>query len=490
VHELRILVLSYHPLITIETAEEDRVENLLRSVASDLRVPLMTWSLTDGLRRWGEQNPIYGTSEPDKALAAVDQISVNAIFWMKDLAPHLRDPAMARRLRDIAERFATNHGISTVVLTGASLDLPPDVEAVAVPFELRLPSLAEYREVIQSMIQSLAVRGGAPVDTNVDLVELSRALSGMTLNQARQAIAYTALSDGKLTPHDIDAVVALKAKTIKEGGLLEFFPAEDNQHELGGFSRLKAWLESARQGFSEQAKSLNLDPPKGILIVGVQGCGKSLAAKVIARQWRLPLLKLDAGRLYDSLVGQSEKNFRRAAAMAEAMSPVVLWIDEIEKGFAPTRGDADAGLSQRIFGAFLTWLQDKDPGVFVVATANDISRLPPELVRKGRFDEIFFVDLPTESERAEIWRIHLRIRRQNPDSFDIPALVAATEGFSGAEIEQAVIAALYNCLQANHPLDTNELLASVKNTVPLSASRREDIAGLRAYARDRFVAVN
>ena len=310
----------------------------------------------------------------------------------------------------------------------------------------------------------------------------------MTLNQARQAVAYAALRDGKLAPDDLSAVIEMKAKAIREGGLLEFFPAEDNSHELGGFAGLKRWLESARQGFSAQAQQLNLTPPKGIMIVGVQGCGKSLAAKVIARQWGMPLLKLDAGSLYDSLVGQSEKNFRRATSLAESMAPVVLWIDEVEKGFTLTSGDADSGLSRRLFASFLTWLQEKNPGVFVVATANDISSVPPELMRKGRFDEVFFVDLPDATAREQIWRIHLGFRRQDPARFDLPALVAATDGFSGAEIEQTVIAALYQCLHDRRTLDTESLLKAVGETVPLSVSRREEIANLRSYAKERFVA--
>lgn len=490
-HELKVLVLSYHPLIAIETVEEDRVESLLRSVATDLRVPLMSWTLTDGLRRWGEPNAIYQTQQPGRALAGIEQIEIDAVFWMKDLASHLKDPAIARQLRDLCERFSTNRRVSTLVLSGAEIDLPTDVSATAIRYELRMPEQVEYRAVVQSVLQSLSARGGTTIDTQLaDVTELARALRGMTLNQARQAIAYAALSDGKLTPDDIGAVVEMKAKMIRDGGLLEFFPAEDNTHQLGGFTGLKSWLDSARSGFSDRAQELNLDPPKGIMIVGVQGCGKSLAAKVIAREWQLPLLKLDAGRIYDSLVGQSEKNFRQATSLAESMAPVVLWIDEIEKGFSPSRSDADAGLSQRLFGAFLTWLQEKDPGVFLVATANDIAGVPPELMRKGRFDEVFFVDLPDESARTDIWRIHLGFRKQDADSFDVPALVAATAGFSGAEIEQVVIAALYECLHGERQLNTEALLTAVKGTVPLSVSRRESIEELRSYARDRFVPVS
>jgi SpoVK/Ycf46/Vps4 family AAA+-type ATPase len=235
---------------------------------------------------------------------------------------------------------------------------------------------------------------------------------------------------------------------------------------------------------------VNLTAPKGVLFVGVQGCGKSLAAKFIARQWQMPLLKLDAGRLYEKYVGESEKNFRRATAVAEAMAPVVLWIDEIEKAFASgTSADADGGLSQRLFASFLTWLQEKKEGVFVVGAANDISRMPPELLRKGRFDEIFFVDLPTRKEREQIIAIHLRLRKQDPETFDVASITDATEGFSGAEIEQAVIAALYRALHAKQALVTDAVLEAVQSTVPLSVSRREDIARLRGMAEGRFTPV-
>jgi SpoVK/Ycf46/Vps4 family AAA+-type ATPase len=284
--------------------------------------------------------------------------------------------------------------------------------------------------------------------------------------------------------------VRWKGEIIDRGGLLEFYPLDGNDFQLGGFARLKAWLENASVGFTAEARHLNLSPPRGVLFVGVQGCGKSLAAKFIARQWRMPLLKLDAGRLYDKYVGESEKNFRKATALAEAMAPVVLWIDEIEKAFAQGgTNDADGGLSQRLFASVLTWLQEKRDEVFVVGAANDLQRLPPELLRKGRFDEIFFVDLPTVEERKTIFEIHLSLRKQDVKKFDLDALAGASEGFSGAEIEQAVIAALYRCLRGKEPLSTASLLDAVRSTVPLSVTRREDIDELRESASGRFTPV-
>jgi ATPase family protein associated with various cellular activities (AAA) len=485
IDDLKTLVLSYHPLIIIDTLDEQRVETLLDGLATRLQVQVMEWSVTSGLKRRGGLQSIYGTADPRQLLAYIAEASGEAIYWLKDFASNLGTPQTVRLLKEVARRIADAQTFTTLVVTGSDVRLPDDVMPEAVCYELQMPTDAEYREVVDRVIASLAWRNGSQIDTRgLDPEQLSRALSGMTLNQARQAVAYAALEDGRLADSDLPGILEMKAKTISEGGLLEYFPAEDNRHELGGFDGLKAWLENAQMGFSKQAEAMNLAPPKGILIVGVQGCGKSLAARVIAQQWRLPLLKLDAGRIYDSLIGQSEKNLRKATALAEAMAPDVLWIDEIEKGFAPTRGDADAGLSQRIFGAFLTWLQEKKREVFVVATANDLSKLPPELQRKGRFDEVFFVDLPTPAEREAIWQIHLRIRNQDPAAFDVAQLVAASDGFTGAEIEQCVISAMYGALHKSTPLTSQLLLEGLQATVPLSISRRADIEALRAQARD------
>ena len=289
----------------------------------------------------------------------------------------------------------------------------------------------------------------------------------------------------------MQTILTRKVQAIKDGGLLEYYPLEDNRFELGGFVNLKSWLERAKVGFTTEAKALNLTPPRGIMLVGVPGCGKSLAAKAIAREWGLPLLKLDAGRLFDKFIGESEKNFRKAIEMAESLSPIVLWIDEIEKAMAAGggSGDADAGLSRRLFGAFLTWLQEKKQDVFVAATANNLSALPPELLRKGRFDEIFFVDLPDKDERTAIWKIHLSLRKQTSTGFDLQKVVDASEGFSGSEIEQAVVAALYRALHRKQPLTTELLIEELSHTVPLSVTRSEDVQQLRASAQGRFVNV-
>jgi len=489
VHDIKTLVLSFHPVIVAETVEEERVRSLLHCVARELRLPLYEWTITRGLSRF---NLLISseTKKPQALLNYLEKFKAEAIFLLKDFDKHLKDSASTRQFREIAQKFSQNH--SSIVLTGTSINLPKEIAHNVVHYDLKLPQIKEHYQVFWAVVKSLRQNHPIKMQLNSqDIDQLLRALSGMTLNQARQVIAYAALIDGKLAPADIKRVLERKAQIIRDGGLLEYHPEQDNSYQLGGFDKLKSWLQQAKIGFTTQAKSFNLSPPKGILLLGIQGCGKSLAAKVIAREWKLPLLKLDAGRLYDKYVGESEKNFRQAISLAESMAPIVLWIDEIEKGFGGAgNSEADGGLSRRLFGSFLNWLQEKRQEVFVVATANDLSTLPPELLRKGRFDEIFFVDLPDTQERQTIFQIHLSLRKQNHQFFDLELLTTESEGFSGAEIEQVVIAALYRALYLKQPLDTKLLLAEIRQTIPLSVSRREDIEQLQQLARDRFVAVH
>jgi AAA+ superfamily predicted ATPase len=488
VHDLRGLVRSFHSLIAIETVEEERVRSIVREVATELNVSLFEWSVTTGFRR-GHGLTIGNTFDAMDMLRHLDDLRTDAIYLLKDLAPHLTKPEASRALRELAEKLM--HTQSAIILTGDPLELPRDVEAMTVRFDLMLPDEAERRQAIREVVEAMKARQPVFVDlSRNDVVQLVEALSGLTLNQTRRVIAQAILEDGKLSPLDIERVIRWKGEILERGGVLEFLPLDHNPFELGGFSRLKNWLEEARVGFTPEAKAVNLSPPKGVLFVGVQGCGKSLAAKFIARQWQMPLLKLDAGRLYEKYVGESEKNFREATKVAEAMAPVVLWIDELEKAFAAgVSSDADGGLSQRLFASLLTWLQEKKDGVFVVGAANDISRLPPELLRKGRFDEVFFVDLPTLSERQQILEIHLRLRKQNPAQFDLARIAEATDGFSGAELEQTIIAALYRALRVKRTLTTDAVIDAARTTVPLSISREEDVSELRELAEGRFVPV-
>lgn len=513
VHDLRTLIRSCHPLIVIETVEEERVLALLQSVAAQERMPLFEWSITKGLTR-ADDGPTLSkmTATPLALLQHLNGLTVEAVFWLKDLAPHLQDAAVTRQLREVSAVYSRSR--ATCILTGHPIVLPPDLETMAVRLDLQLPDRTELQSMLHSVLSSLGTRTAPrrprsttmaqsilgsltetmPGDASLSTQErdaILRALQGLTLHQARQVVTQCVVEDGTLSADDVQKILKRKVQAIKDGGLLEYYPLEDNRFELGGFTNLKSWLERAKVGFTAEAKALNLTPPRGIMLVGVPGCGKSLAAKAIAREWQLPLLKLDAGRLFDKFVGESEKNFRKAIETAESLSPIVLWIDEIEKAMAAGggSGDADAGLSRRLFGAFLTWLQEKKQEVFVIATANNLTLLPPELLRKGRFDEIFFVDLPDDGEREAIWNIHLGLRKQDSQQFDLVKIVSASDGFSGSEIEQAVVAALYRALHQRTPLTTDLLIEELTHTVPLSVTRREDIDQLRETAQGRFVNV-
>ncbi|HEY9878988.1 MAG TPA: AAA family ATPase [Leptolyngbyaceae cyanobacterium] len=503
IRHFQTLVLSFHPVIVIETVEEERVHALINTACNDLQMSVFEWSVTQGLvrsqgnihNRWQNEyapagtqrpQPIGKTSDPLDGLRHIQDMSIKAIYWLKDFAKHLQDPVVARQFREVADQFSQNQ--STILITGDSISLSSDISHDVVYFDLKLPQPDELYQAISETVRSL--KGKVKVDLTPDTIHaMVSAMQGMTLKQARKVIAYAALYDSTLNFEDVQRVQERKAQVLHEEGLLDYFPPETNLAQLGGFQGLKRWLGYAKVGFTPQARALNLPAPKGILIVGIQGCGKSLAAKTIAKEWNLPLLKLDAGRLYDKYVGESERNFRRAVSLAETMAPCILWIDEIEKSMGQSSSDADGGLSRRLFGYFLTWLQEKAQEIFVVATANDLSQLPPELLRKGRFDEIFFVDLPEAQERRAILNIHLSRHNQVPQGFDLDALIQATDGFSGAEIEQAIVSAIYRALYEKRPIDTALLVEEVKHTVPLSVSRREDIQRLRAFAETRFVKV-
>jgi MoxR-like ATPase len=491
VEDLRTLVLARHAAIVIESDDEERLDSILRLLAGDLRVPLYEWTITDGLVLQPDGAGIYGSNQPATGLATIGDLEGEGVYVLKDFSTQLATPAVSRGLHDLVDHLTADRHLSTLVLVGASVEVPDEVESLVTRYELRPPALEEYKAAIAAVADSLAVSGRATVHLSAgDYAQLAAALSGLTINQARQAVAQVAISDGRLTLDDAAQLGQIKARALAHDGLLEYFPAADNDSELGGFANLRRWLERQQVAFSDDARALGLPLPKGVLLVGVQGCGKSLAAKVIAREWRLPLLKLDAGRLYDKYVGESERNFREAIETAESMAPSILWIDEIEKAMAPGSGsDADGGLSRRLFGSFLTWLQEKTAPVFVVATANDLGILPPEFLRKGRFDEVFFVDLPDRDERREILRIHLERRRQSPAAFDLEALADASDGFSGAELEQIVVSALLSSLQQKRPADTDMLLAELQATVPLSRSRHDEIERLRETARQQFVSV-
>ena len=322
IHDIKTLVLSFHPVVVIETVEEDRVVSLLRATASQLDLPFYEWSVTRGLMRYPGSTSLYGSGDPLILLKSLEELN-DALFLLKDFGKFLDNPEVARGFREVSQRFSKKR--STVVVTGETVTIPREMEHSVVHYDLQLPIREELRAVVNVVMHSLEHHKGVRVSLSSEQLEdILAALTGLTLNQARQTIAYAALKDGELSVTDLGEIVGRKAQMIREGGLLEYFPVEDNRFQLGGFEKLKGWLERAKVGFSRKAQELNLPPPKGILMVGVQGCGKSLAAKVIAREWKLPLLKMEAGRLFDKYVGESEKNFRKATNLAETMAPVVL----------------------------------------------------------------------------------------------------------------------------------------------------------------------
>jgi len=490
VADLQLLLKSRTPILYVETYDEERLRLRLRAAARELGLTLYVWSVTRGLVCEGARPSAPEARKPLEALDAIRGTTWPAIFLLQDFHPYLSDPGVVRALREAAEEGPER--LSTIVLSAPALDLPVELRRAAARYRLESPSEDEVRTAIVETFRSL--RRTRPLRFDLhdsDLERMVESLRGLTLAEVRRLVTRATLDDGALDSTDLPQILAARREEIERTGVLELCEVTGEVAELGGCARLKSWLHRGQSGFSERARELGLPAPRGLLLLGVQGCGKSLAAKAIARSFGLPLARLDPARLFDKFVGETEKNLRLALETVEAQAPLVLWIDEIEKAFAEGgAGEADGGVGKRLFGTFLTWLQEHRAPVFTVATANDLGALPPELLRKGRFDEIFFIDLPGAEERREILRIHLRLRHQAPEAFDLDALVAATEGMSGAEIEQALVAALYGLLEERGTeLSTARLIGEIEATVPLSRSRAEELEALRAFARGRFVPV-
>jgi len=485
--ELRLLVNSHHPIITVETTEEERVEQLLFQIATELDVPVYNWSVTKGLARF-KGEPLYHTDDPVQALANISVINGEAIFLLKDFARYCDNDKICRRLRELGENFRTAR--RSIVITGASISLPPDLAGDAVPFELGLPALEELFSGVRQTLADLNRDNHIPISLDsMGMQQAAQSLAGLTKEEALRTLRMCILSRGKADSPVIEDLLEAKRNILRGEGLLETVRRDSSFSDVAGLTRMKDWLAKRKSALTAEGVKFGLVPPKGILITGVQGCGKSLAAKAVAGEWGFELARLDAGALYDKFVGESEKKLRKGLELAKKMAPVVLWIDEIEKAFASgsASGDADAGLSQRLLATLLTWMQDREPGVFLAATSNNISALPPEMLRKGRFDEIFFVDLPSVSIRQSLFALHLKKRGRDSASFDLPALAAASDGFSGAEIEQSVISGLYTAFAVKQQLSTQILLGELSATQPLSVTRREDIAAIREWARTRAV---
>ncbi len=486
--ELARLLRSRHACIIVHTVEEDEALELAAHVAIDERADMLLWSANTGVRSGliEHDDPVPETSHPAAALCYFAERCKAGLCVMVDLAHHLQDPGTLRQLRE-AIRSCARAG-RTLVLIDHAERFPPVIEAHAVRFDLAMPGEKEIASIVRAVVRQ--EHDLLPVNVKLSKAQLGvmvKNLAGLTRRQIRQVVREAIAEDRTLDERDINHMLAGKRRALGADGLLEYIETPAALDEIGGMARLKRWLRVREPAIHAESED-GLEPPRGVLLLGVQGAGKSMCAKAIATGWHRPLLRMDPGTLYDRYVGESERRLREALRRAEAMAPVVLWIDEIEKGFASAAGQStDGGLSRRMFGTLLTWMQDHRAPVFMVATANDIEALPPELLRKGRFDEIFFVDLPTAAVRGQIFSIHLKKRGQDPEAFDVDALAKASEGFSGAEIEQAVLAGLHEARARKAALDTDMLREVIETSPPLSVTMAERVAALRRWAEGRCV---
>jgi SpoVK/Ycf46/Vps4 family AAA+-type ATPase len=488
--DIELLVKSRYGLIHMETVEEERVHMLLRHLSDRLTLPFFTWSRTRGITRDGHANGIYDTQEPVQALAHIVAAQTAALYHFPAFDNLAANDVLVQRLKDAAEELGRRTG--ALVISGTHTSYPESLRRMLAVMPLPVPSIAELRALLAHIARDLGRRREIVNELSAaDEERLLAALRGLTLLEAEKVLTRAMVEDGRLTADDIAHAIAAKKQIVEREGVLEYYPAEESLAEVADMAGLKEWLRKRRNILTqpERAAAFGLSFPRGLLLIGVPGCGKSLCARTVATEWQLPLLRMDTGSLYNKFIGETESNFRRAMRTAEAVAPCVLFIDELEKAFAGG-GTEDGGLSLRVLGTFLTWLQDRKADVFVVATANDVSKLPPEFLRKGRFDETFFVDLPDGDTRAEILRIHLRRRSQQPDAFDLDLVTTATRGFSGAEIEQVIVSALYTAFADNAPLTTSHLLREAAATRPLSLMMGERIEALREWARERTVPAN
>jgi len=489
-HDLRLMLRSRSPIVVIETRDEARILEMLQSIsiasASNEYVPLFRWTITDGLQRLDiALEPQTLNSEPTDVLKHIRAVSKPGLYILLDFHPFLEDPVHVRLLKDICIRYPDV--ARQIVLISHKVSLPRELESYSARVDLALPTEAERRNIIARVADEWSRENrGSKVQADSKAHKLLvQNLAGLTYADTERLARNAVFHDGAITKSDLPGVMKAKYELLNAGGALQFEYDTAKFKNVGGMERLKTWLSQRKPAFRRDGSAANLDPPKGILLIGIQGCGKSLAAKATAGIFGVPLVRLDFGSLYDKYHGETERKLRESLNTADVMSPCVLWIDEIEKGIAGRGGET--GTTQRVLGSFLTWLAEKKSTVFVVATANDISAMPPELVRKGRFDEIFFVDLPGQRVRASIFAIHLTSRGQALKDFDIEKMSTISKGFSGAEIEQAVVSALYAAHAKEQSLSTEYLVQEIQQTKPLSIVMDERVSALRQWANGRTV---
>ncbi len=511
--ELDVLIRARYPVLYIVSWEEPRVIRTLRQIARQHEKEIFCWSITEGWTTADGRQPVRlsdaasstrrasatrktrsATVEIDQALEALDLIeqwgesperSRGAIFVLKDFDPYITAPTIERRLRDLSLSLPYS-SYKTIVITSPVLKVPSHLEKDITVIDYELPEYRELEAILDRIIGSVKQGEGSAVDMDAEGKEaFVKAALGLTSAEAENVFAKALVMDGKLERLDVDVVLSEKKQVVRKSGTLEYYESDARFANIGGLSALKDWLRKRKTSFSEKARAFGLPEPRGVLLIGVQGCGKSLAAKAVGALWELPLLRFDVGSIFGRYVGESEGNMRKALAVAEAVAPCVLWIDELEKGFSGMSGGEDSGTSARVLSYFLTWLQERKKPVFVIATANDVTKLPPELLRKGRLDEIFFIDLPSRKERTEIFNIHLRIRNREPEKFNIDQLVTESIGFSGSEIEQAVIGSLYDAFDADRDINTEDITGVLQVTVPISRTMDHKIRELREWADER-----
>jgi hypothetical protein len=512
---LKVLIDSSTPIVVMETVEESRAVRMVRAACAALNLAAFEWTIASGLMRCGaapgdsalDASPLptggyavhtpdtdnakalYNSREPAQMLANLEAISVEAAFILKDLHRHIEDPVVVRRLRDVGQKFAANR--RTVVLTAPKISIPPELASLVEYLELPLPDRQRLRQIIEETLARISK--AHTLQRRLDAAGmdmLADNLRGLTEEEAERAISQALVARYALGPETISDVIEAKKMLLKRQEMLEFVDVSDDLATVGGLDNLKRWLGQRRGTWDEQAKAFGLDAPKGVIILGVQGCGKSMCARAIAGEWKLPLVKFDTAAVYDKFIGETEKRIQKVFEVAEGLAPCVLWIDELEKVFAgsgPDSASADAGVSSRLLASFLSWMQDRKAPVFVAATCNNVTVLPPELIRKGRFDELFFVDLPNTNERKQILSIQLARRKRNPADFALDQVATAAQGFSGAEIESVVQTALYAAFAQKQQVNTQYLLDAVRSTVPLSTTRAEEIEALREWAAQRAV---
>lgn len=501
---LEILIDSHFPIILIESHEELRALEMLKNIVAAKQGGLYTWTVTQGLKnvvhgagsslryenitlQSHDAPPSHPSTEPEAMLTTIKSTLKNCVVALLDFHPYLTHPNIVRLTKEIAQEFYMNN--NRLVLLSHALEIPAEIRRFCARFELSLPDSNKLRELIHDEAKLWRTKNGnEKVKADTHAVELlAQNLTGLTISDATRLIRNAIYDDGAITKSDLAAVMEAKYELVGKGGILSFEYDTASFSEVGGFRKLKSWLDKRKKPFLA-VDGPAVDVPKGILLVGVQGGGKSLAAKAIAGVWQVPLLRFDLGALYNKFIGETEKNVREALKAADVMAPCVLWIDEIEKGISTN--ESDNGTSQRVLGTLLTWMAERGSRVFVVATANNIEQLPPELIRKGRLDEIFFVDLPSPAIRGEILRTHLQKRGIDATTLDLVQAAQASDGFSGAELEQAVVAARYSALALDETLNTAHLIAEIGQTRPLSVVMAERISALREWAQLRTVAVD